>query len=84
MDWLRFFSGTSAGDYVYQDLPYDQLIQRAASMISKADAVLVGAGAGLSAAAGLTYTGRRFKENFSEFIGRYGPAAMRDMYAAGF
>ena len=84
MDWLRFLSGTTAGDYVYQDLPYDQLIQRAASMISKADAVLVGAGAGLSAAAGLTYTGRRFKENFSEFIGRYGPAAMRDMYAAGF
>lgn len=41
----------------------------------------MGAGAGLSTAAGLTYSGPRFRENFADFIGRYG---FTDMYSAGF
>ena len=49
--------------------------------LEQADAVVIGAGSGLSAAAGLTYAGRRFEDHFREFIERYG---MRDMYAAGF
>ena len=49
--------------------------------IQEADAVLVGAGAGLSASAGLTYAGRRFEQGFGDFIARYG---FTDMYAAGF
>ena len=43
--------------------------------------MLVGAGAGLSTAAGLTYSGARFREHFSDFIGRYG---FTDMYSGGF
>ena len=81
---MRFLRGTPAGDYVYQEAPYEEQVRRAADLLDQADAVLIGAGAGLSAAAGLVYGGRRFTDNFSEFIGRYGPAAMRDMYAAGF
>ena len=83
MDWMRFLRGTPAGDYVYQEAPYEEQVRRAADLLDQADAVLIGAGAGLSAAAGLVYGGRRFTDNFSEFIGRYGPVAMRDMYAAG-
>ena len=49
--------------------------------LEQADAVVIGAGSGLSAAAGLTYAGRRFEDHFREFIERYG---MRDMYSAGF
>ena len=49
--------------------------------LEQADAIVIGAGSGLSSAAGLTYTGRRFEEHFKEFIERYG---MKDMYSAGF
>ncbi len=43
--------------------------------------MVIGAGAGLSAAAGFTYSGPRFTENFSDFIKAYG---IRDMYSGGF
>ena len=52
-----------------------------AALLKNADAVVVGAGSGLSAAAGLMYSGERFTANFREFIERYG---LRDMYSAGF
>ena len=43
--------------------------------------MLIGAGAGLSAAAGLIMTGPRFTENFADFIAKYG---FTDLYNAGF
>ncbi|MCR4869961.1 MAG: hypothetical protein K5859_01525 [Atopobiaceae bacterium] len=49
--------------------------------IRDADAVVVGAGAGLSTAAGLTYAGERFERHFADFIAKYG---FSDMYSAGF
>jgi len=49
--------------------------------IKKADAVLIGAGAGLSTAAGFTYSGERFKKTFSDFEEKYG---FHDMYSGGF
>lgn len=49
--------------------------------LADADAVVVGVGAGLSAAAGLTYDGPRFETYFADFIEKYG---VRDMYSAGF
>ena len=49
--------------------------------IRGADAILVGAGAGLSAAAGLEYGRKRFTSNFPDFISKYG---YRDMYSASF
>ena len=56
-------------------------IERLRRGIAEADAVVVGAGSGLSTASGLTYSGERFESNFADFIGRYG---YRDMYTAGF
>ncbi|WP_289001520.1 Sir2 silent information regulator family NAD-dependent deacetylase [uncultured Megasphaera sp.] len=49
--------------------------------LSQADAVVVGAGSGLSTAAGYTYTGERFERLFPDFISAYG---FTDMYSAGF
>ena len=56
-------------------------IERLRRGIAEADAVVVGAGSGLSAASGLTYSGERFESNFADFIEKYG---YRDMYTAGF
>ena len=41
--------------------------ERAAEWLNSADAVVIGAGAGLSAAAGFTYSGGRFRRYFSDF-----------------
>lgn len=84
MNLTQFLSGTPARDYVFQQMPYEDQIKRAAEMIKDADTVLIGAGAGLSTAAGLNYGGKRFNDNFGEFIKRYGSMYMKDMYSAGF
>ena len=60
---------------------HDGDVGRAAALLRDARRVLIGAGAGLSAAAGLTYGGERFERNFAPFIEKYG---MTDMYSAGF
>lgn len=80
-----FLSGTPARDYIFQKTPYEEQIMQAADMIQKADYVLIGAGAGLSTAAGAVYGGAWFEENFKEFKERYGNGPyMQDMYSAGF
>ena len=56
-------------------------LQRLKQEIRTADAILIGAGAGLSTSAGFTYTGKRFTETFADFISKYG---FRDMYSGGF
>ena len=60
---------------------YNQQIARLRTAVDEADAIVVGAGAGLSTAAGFTYAGERFERLFPDFIERYG---FRDMYSAGF
>jgi NAD-dependent SIR2 family protein deacetylase len=51
------------------------------SALENCDAIVVGAGAGLSTAAGFTYAGERFERLFGDFIAKYG---FKDMYSAGF
>lgn len=82
--WSQFLSSVSAEDYIFQDTAYEEQIKRAAELIKAAEIILIGAGAGASAAAGLTYSGKRFTSNFSEFIEKYGSMYMTDMYSAGF
>lgn len=80
-----FLSGTPARDYIFQKTPYEEQIMQAADMIQKADDVLMGAGAGLSTAAGAVYGGTWFEKNFKEFKEKYGNGPyMQDMYSAGF
>ncbi|HIW01378.1 MAG TPA: hypothetical protein H9894_09370 [Candidatus Desulfovibrio intestinipullorum] len=52
-----------------------------AEHLQKAEAVLIGAGAGLSTSAGYRYDGPVFEQNFADFIARY---HFTDMYTAGF
>lgn len=84
VDFTKFLSGIPANDYIFQQMPYKDQVEYAAKMIAKADAILIGAGAGLSTAAGLSYNGKRFEANFGEFIDKYGRMYMQDMYSAGF
>lgn len=56
-------------------------IERLKNAIDTAEAILIGAGAGLSTSAGFTYTGERFEKYFSDFAEKYG---FEDMYSGGF
>ena len=49
--------------------------------INQADALIIGAGSGLSTAAGFTYSGERFRRYFADFEDRY---HFHDMYTGGF
>ena len=60
---------------------YTDSILRLKNALDSADAVFIGAGAGLSAAAGLTYGGARFEKYFGDMRERF---AISDMYSAGF
>lgn len=55
--------------------------ERLKQALETADAVLIGAGAGLSTSAGLTYSGERFERYFADFHQKYG---ITDMYSGGF
>ncbi len=59
----------------------DEQISRLKNEIATADAIVVGAGAGLSTAAGLTYSGDRFDRYFFDFAKKY---QIRDIYSGGF
>ncbi len=56
-------------------------IQKLHQAMQSADAIIIGAGAGLSTSAGFTYSGERFQRHFADLIGKYG---FTDMYSAGF
>ena len=47
-------------------------IERLKAVLQDCDAVVIGAGSGLSTAAGFTYTGERFEKYFSDFAAKYG------------
>lgn len=60
---------------------YSEKIEKLKSYIDNADAIVIGAGSGLSTAAGLTYGGERFIKYFADFHAKYG---ITDMYSGGF
>lgn len=60
---------------------YSAEIDRLKKEMETADAIVIGAGAGLSTAAGFTYSGERFERFFSDFEAKYG---FHDMYSGGF
>lgn len=72
--FLRSLITTSTESYLKQ-------IERLKYEIENADAIIVGAGAGMSISAGLTYSGERFLKFFSDFHKKYG---ISDMYSGGF
>ena len=60
---------------------YSEYIIKLKKEINTVDAVVIGAGSGLSTSAGLTYSGERFKRYFYDFAKRFG---IRDIYSGGF
>ena len=62
-------------------LTYSEQIGKVRQALHEADAVVIGAGAGLSTSVGLTYSGPRFQEHFGDFIQKY---KIQDMYSGGF
>ena len=56
-------------------------IEKLKEALETSDAVLVGAGAGLSVSAGFSYAGERFERYFGDFAARY---HFTDMYSGGF
>ena len=60
---------------------YSESMERLKAALQDCDAVVIGAGAGLSTSAGFVYTDERFKKYFSDFAAKYG---IKDMYSGGF
>ena len=75
--YVRSLSGKAYG--VPEDR--DEQIRALRSELDTADAVVIGAGAGLSTSAGFTYSGDRFREYFFDYEQTYG---FHDMYSGGF
>ena len=71
-----FSSGLSVGTGSRQEQ-----ILRLKKELESADTIVIGAGAGLSTAAGLTYSGERFARYFGDFAEQYG---IQDIYSGGF
>ena len=74
---VRYFRQGTSADF----LSKDESVKKLREAIADADAIVVGAGAGLSTAAGFTYSGERFRKYFFDFADRFG---IRDMYSGGF
>lgn len=60
---------------------FSDKINRVKDLLKNADAVVIGAGAGLSTSAGFEYSGERFEKYFYDFAEKYG---ITDMYSGGF
>lgn len=56
-------------------------LKKLKEIINKADRILIGAGSGLSTAAGIEYSGKQFEKHFKPFIQKYG---FKDLYTSGF
>ena len=70
-----------ASRVVYDTGEREEQIKRLKREIENADAIVIGAGAGLTYSAGLSYDGARFERYFSDFAQKYG---IKDMYSGGF
>ena len=57
------------------------VLQKIRNSLNECDAIIIGAGAGLSTSAGFTYSGERFQKHFADFGQHYG---FSDMYSGGF
>lgn len=77
MPFINLFAGSSCT----KPKPLHERLETARQLIADADCIIIGAGSGLSAAAGLSYDGADFRREFSEWIKRYG---FTDLYSSSF
>ena len=77
------YNGFAAGNQNARrgEITMQERTEQLKERLHQAEAVIIGAGAGLSTAAGFVYTGERFERWFGDFGRKYG---FRDMYSGGF
>lgn len=76
-----FFFNRNRIQYPGGNIPYEEQVRKLKEKIQNAEAIVLGAGAGLSTAAGLSYSGERFQKYFFDFAKKY---PIRDIYSGGF
>ena len=76
-----FFFNRNTIQYPGDNIPYEEQVRKLKEKIQNAEAIVLGAGAGLSTAAGLSYSGERFQKYFFDFAKKY---PIRDIYSGGF
>lgn len=74
---IRSLSGSISTKKVSRE----EQLKKLKNEIQNADAIVIGAGTGLSTSAGLTYSGDRFEKYFFDFAEKYG---IKDIYSGGF
>ncbi len=76
-----FFFNRNTIQYPGDNIPYEEQVRKLKEKIQNAEAIVLGAGSGLSTAAGLTYRGERFQKYFFDFAKKY---PIQDIYSGGF
>ena len=76
-----FFFNRNTIQHPGENIPYEEQVRKLKEKIQHAEAIVLGAGSGLSTAAGFTYSGERFQKYFFDFAKKY---PIRDIYSGGF
>ena len=76
-----FFFNRNTIQHPVENIPYEEQVHKLKEKMQNAEAIVLGAGSGLSTAAGLTYSGERFQKYFFDFAKKY---PIQDIYSGGF
>ena len=76
-----FFFNRNTIQHPGENVPYEEQVRKLKEKIQNAEAIVLGAGSGLSTAAGFTYSGERFQKYFFDFAKKY---PIQDIYSGGF
>ena len=76
-----FFFNRNTIQHPGGNIPYEEQVRKLKEKMQNVEAIVLGAGSGLSTAAGLTYSGERFQKYFFDFAKKY---PIQDIYSGGF
>lgn len=76
-----FFFNRNTIQHPGENIPYEEQVRKLKEKIQNVEAIVLGAGSGLSTAAGFTYSGERFQKYFFDFAKKY---PIQDIYSGGF
>ena len=76
-----FFFNRNTIQHPGENAPYEEQVRKLKEKMQNAEAIVLGAGSGLSTAAGFTYSGERFQKYFFDFAKKY---PIQDIYSGGF
>ena len=76
-----FFFHRNTIQHPGENIPYEEQVRKLKEKMQNVEAIVLGAGSGLSTAAGLTYSGERFQKYFFDFAKKY---PIQDIYSGGF